>query len=169
MSHHWPAGLPSQLQELSPHELLAHYEPRHDTDTDQPEAGVPGLLASSATGDTAPSPAVADLGPVRYVVQVLRGEGPYDSHISYWRKAPDSRALARPAATADTVSGVAHKGRRQALRLTVLGHARSLAFPWPRLPARRPCRRAPAENPAGMSGLAGIMEQWPRQLCRTSR
>jgi transposase-like protein len=42
---------------------------------------------------------------------LLRGEGLYDSHISYWRKARDSGALARSAATAGTVPGVAHKGR----------------------------------------------------------
>jgi hypothetical protein len=42
---------------------------------------------------------------------LLRGEGLYDSHISYWRKARDSGALARSAAIAGTVPGVAHKGR----------------------------------------------------------
>ena len=42
---------------------------------------------------------------------LLRGEGLYDSHISYWRKARDSGSLVRSAATADAVSAVAHKGR----------------------------------------------------------
>jgi transposase len=42
---------------------------------------------------------------------LLRGEGLYDSHISYWRKARDSGALARSAAIAHTVPGVARKGR----------------------------------------------------------
>ncbi len=42
---------------------------------------------------------------------LLRGEGLYDSHISYWRKARDSGALTRSAATADTVPAVAHKVR----------------------------------------------------------
>jgi transposase len=41
---------------------------------------------------------------------LLRGEGLYDSHISYWRKARDSGALKSPAATAGTVPAVAHKG-----------------------------------------------------------
>ena len=39
---------------------------------------------------------------------LLRGEGLYDSHISYWRKARDSGALTSAAAA---VSAVAHKGR----------------------------------------------------------
>jgi transposase len=39
---------------------------------------------------------------------LLRGEGLYDSHISYWRKARDSGALRSPAAA---VPAVAHKGR----------------------------------------------------------
>jgi len=39
---------------------------------------------------------------------LLRGEGLYDSHISYWRKARDSGALKSPAAA---VPAVAHKGR----------------------------------------------------------
>jgi transposase len=39
---------------------------------------------------------------------LLRGEGLYDSHISYWRKARDSGAL-KSSATA--VPAVAHKGR----------------------------------------------------------
>jgi len=38
---------------------------------------------------------------------LLRGEGLYDSHISYWRKARDSGALKSSAA----VPSVAHKGR----------------------------------------------------------
>ena len=38
---------------------------------------------------------------------LLRGEGLYDSHISYWRKARDSGALKSPAAA----SAVADKGR----------------------------------------------------------
>jgi transposase-like protein len=38
---------------------------------------------------------------------LLRGEGLYDSHISYWRKARDSGALKSSAA----VPAVAHKGR----------------------------------------------------------
>ena len=41
----------------------------------------------------------------------LRGEGLYDSHISYWRKARDSGALASSAAAADAVPAVAHKSR----------------------------------------------------------
>ena len=40
---------------------------------------------------------------------LLRGEGLYDSHISYWRKARDSGGLKSPAAAA--VPAVAHKGR----------------------------------------------------------
>jgi hypothetical protein len=39
---------------------------------------------------------------------LLRGEGLYDSHISYWRKARDSGALKSAAAA---VPAVAHKGR----------------------------------------------------------
>jgi hypothetical protein len=39
---------------------------------------------------------------------LLRGEGLYDSHISYWRKARDSGALKSRAAA---VPAVAHKGR----------------------------------------------------------
>ena len=39
---------------------------------------------------------------------LLRGEGLYDSHISYWRKARESGALKSPAAA---VPAVAHKGR----------------------------------------------------------
>ena len=43
---------------------------------------------------------------------LLRGEGLYDSHISYWRKARNSGALnASAAAPADAVPAVAHKGR----------------------------------------------------------
>jgi transposase-like protein len=39
---------------------------------------------------------------------LLRGEGLYDSHISYWRKARDSGALKSPSAA---VPAVVHKGR----------------------------------------------------------
>jgi hypothetical protein len=39
---------------------------------------------------------------------LLRGEGLYDSHISYWRKARDSGALRSPAAV---VPAAVHKGR----------------------------------------------------------
>ena len=44
---------------------------------------------------------------------LLRGEGLYDSHISYWRKARDSGSLALSAAAvpADGVTAAAHKGR----------------------------------------------------------
>jgi transposase len=42
---------------------------------------------------------------------LLRGEGLYDSHISYWRKARDSGALTRSAATEGTVPAAAHKVR----------------------------------------------------------
>ena len=42
---------------------------------------------------------------------LLRGEGLYDSHISYWRKARDSGALKSSAAATGAVPGVAHKGR----------------------------------------------------------
>jgi transposase len=47
---------------------------------------------------------------------LLRGEGLYDSHISYWRKARDSGALAPRAAAvpADAVPAVMHKGRPSA-------------------------------------------------------
>lgn len=43
---------------------------------------------------------------------LLRGEGLYDSHISYWRKARDSGALKSPAATAVPAAAraVADKG-----------------------------------------------------------
>ena len=43
---------------------------------------------------------------------LLRGEGLYDSHISYWRKAQDSWSLKSSAAAADAVPAVVHKGRR---------------------------------------------------------
>lgn len=42
---------------------------------------------------------------------LLRGEGLYDSHISYWRKARDSGSLKSSAAAADAVPAVAYKGR----------------------------------------------------------
>ena len=44
---------------------------------------------------------------------LLRGEGLYDSHISYWRKARDSGGLKSPSAAvpANGVPAVAHKGR----------------------------------------------------------
>ena len=42
---------------------------------------------------------------------LLRGEGLYDSHISYWRKARNSGALKSSAAAADAVPAVAHKSR----------------------------------------------------------
>jgi transposase len=44
---------------------------------------------------------------------LLRGEGLYDSHISYWRKARDSGALKSPAAAvpADGIPVAGHKGR----------------------------------------------------------
>ena len=42
---------------------------------------------------------------------LLRGEGLYDSHISYWRKARDSGALNSSAAAADAVPAVADKSR----------------------------------------------------------
>ena len=44
---------------------------------------------------------------------LLRGEGLYDSHISYWRKARDSGALKSPFAAIPgaAVPAVAHKGR----------------------------------------------------------
>ena len=45
---------------------------------------------------------------------LLRGEGLYDSHISYWRKARNSGALksSADAARADAVPAVAHKSRQ---------------------------------------------------------
>ena len=42
---------------------------------------------------------------------LLRGEGLYDSHISYWRKARNSGSLASSAAAADAVPAVAPRGR----------------------------------------------------------
>jgi hypothetical protein len=44
---------------------------------------------------------------------LLRGEGLYDSHISYWRKARDSGVLKSPSAAIPGVAvpAVAHKGR----------------------------------------------------------
>ena len=42
---------------------------------------------------------------------LLRGEGLYDSHISYWRKARESGALKSPSAA---VPAVAHQGRLSA-------------------------------------------------------
>ena len=42
---------------------------------------------------------------------LLRGEGLYDSHISYWRKARDSGSLKSPSAAADAVPAAVHKGR----------------------------------------------------------
>ena len=42
---------------------------------------------------------------------LLRGEGLYDSHISYWRKARDSGSLTSSAAAADAGRAMAHKGR----------------------------------------------------------
>jgi transposase len=42
---------------------------------------------------------------------LLRGEGLYDSHISYWRKTRDSGALKSSAAAADAVPAAAPKGR----------------------------------------------------------
>ena len=42
---------------------------------------------------------------------LLRGEGLYDSHISYWRKARDSGTLKSPSAAAGAGPAVAHKGR----------------------------------------------------------
>ena len=42
---------------------------------------------------------------------LLRGEGLYDSHISYWRKARDSGSLKSPSAAAGPVPAVADKGR----------------------------------------------------------
>jgi hypothetical protein len=42
---------------------------------------------------------------------LLRGEGLYDSHISYWRKARDSGSLTSSAAAAGAGRAMAHKGR----------------------------------------------------------
>ncbi len=42
---------------------------------------------------------------------LLRGEGLYDSHISYWRKARNSGALKSPSAAPGAGPAVAHKGR----------------------------------------------------------
>ena len=44
---------------------------------------------------------------------LLRGEGLYDSHISYWRKARNSGGLKSPSAAvpADGVPAAVHKGR----------------------------------------------------------
>ena len=44
---------------------------------------------------------------------LLRGEGLYDSHISYWRKARNSGALKPPSASvpANGAPAAAHKGR----------------------------------------------------------
>ena len=44
---------------------------------------------------------------------LLRGEGLYDSHISYWRKARESGALKSPSAAvpANGVPAMTHKGR----------------------------------------------------------
>ena len=42
---------------------------------------------------------------------LLRGEGLYDSHISYWRKARESGTLKSPSAAAGAVPAVIHKGR----------------------------------------------------------
>jgi transposase-like protein len=42
---------------------------------------------------------------------LLRGEGLYDSHISYWRKARHSGALKSSAAAGGAVPAVAHKSR----------------------------------------------------------
>ena len=42
---------------------------------------------------------------------LLRGEGLYDSHISYWRKARDSGTLKSPSAAAGAGPAAAHKGR----------------------------------------------------------
>ena len=42
---------------------------------------------------------------------LLRGEGLYDSHISYWRKARDSGTLKSPSAAAGAGPTVARKGR----------------------------------------------------------
>src|SRR6266700_6272745 len=42
---------------------------------------------------------------------LLRGEGLYDSHISYWRKARHSGALKLPSAAAGAVPAVAPKSR----------------------------------------------------------
>ena len=45
---------------------------------------------------------------------LLRGEGLYDSHISYWRKARDSGTLKSPSAAAGAVPAVTHQGRQGA-------------------------------------------------------
>jgi transposase-like protein len=45
---------------------------------------------------------------------LLRGEGLYDSHISYWRKARDSGTLKSPSAAAGAVPAVTRKGRQGA-------------------------------------------------------
>lgn len=42
---------------------------------------------------------------------LLRGEGLYDSHISYWRKARESGTLKSSAFAAGAVPAVTHKGR----------------------------------------------------------
>src|SRR5260370_24119569 len=42
---------------------------------------------------------------------LLRGEGLYDSHISYWRKARDSGSLPPSGAAADAVPATAYKSR----------------------------------------------------------
>ena len=42
---------------------------------------------------------------------LLRGEGLYDSHISYWRKARDSGSLRSSAAAAGAAGAAADKGR----------------------------------------------------------
>jgi hypothetical protein len=49
---------------------------------------------------------------------LLRGEGLYDSHISYWRKARDSGALKSSAAA---VPAVADKGAVRAWRRRMSG------------------------------------------------
>jgi transposase len=42
---------------------------------------------------------------------LLRGEGLYDSHISYWRKARDAGSLASSATAGGAIPAVAHKSR----------------------------------------------------------
>jgi transposase len=42
---------------------------------------------------------------------LLRGEGLYDSHISYWRRARESGTLKSSASAAGAVPAVTHKGR----------------------------------------------------------
>ena len=42
---------------------------------------------------------------------LLRGEGLYDSHISYWRKARESGTLKSSASAASAVPTATHKGR----------------------------------------------------------